>query len=71
MTLRITIVTPSLNQAPFLERTIQSVLDQDYPEIEYLVFDGGSTDGSVEILERYGDRIAHWESIRTGASRTR
>jgi glycosyltransferase involved in cell wall biosynthesis len=59
----ITIVTPSLNQAAFLERTIRSVLDQDYPEIEYLVFDGGSTDGSVEILRRYDDRIAHWESV--------
>src|SRR6266567_371437 len=60
---RITIVTPSLNQAAFLERTIRSVLDQDYPELEYLVFDGGSTDGSVEILRRYGDRIAYWESV--------
>ena len=60
---RITIVTPSLNQAAFLERTIRSVLEQDYPEIEYLVFDGGSTDGSVEILRRYGDRIAYWESV--------
>src|SRR4051812_44745583 len=60
---RITIVTPSLNQAPFLERTIRSVLDQDYPDLEYLVFDGGSTDGSVEILRRYDDRIAYWESV--------
>jgi glycosyltransferase involved in cell wall biosynthesis len=57
-----TIVTPSLNQAAFLERTIQSVLDQGYPELELLVFDGGSTDGSVEILRRYDDRIAYWES---------
>ena len=56
-------MTPSLNQAAFLERTIRSVLDQDYPELEYLVFDGGSTDGSVEILRRYGDRIAYWESV--------
>jgi glycosyltransferase involved in cell wall biosynthesis len=60
---RITIVTPSLNQAAFLERTILSVLEQDYPEIEYLVFDGGSTDGSVGILRRYEERIAHWESV--------
>jgi glycosyltransferase involved in cell wall biosynthesis len=59
---RITIVTPSLNQAAFLERTIRSVIEQDYPEIEYLVFDGGSTDGSVEILRRYADGIAYWES---------
>jgi glycosyltransferase involved in cell wall biosynthesis len=60
---RISIVTPSLNQAPYLDRTIRSVLEQDYPEIEYLVFDGGSTDGSVEILRRYDDRIAYWESL--------
>src|SRR5579859_2701917 len=59
---RITIVTPSLNQAAYLERTISSVLDQGYPELEYLVFDGGSTDGSVEILRRYADQIAYWES---------
>jgi glycosyltransferase involved in cell wall biosynthesis len=59
---RITIVTPSLNQAAFLERTILSVLDQGYPDLEYLVFDGGSTDGSLEILRRYEDRIAYWES---------
>jgi glycosyltransferase involved in cell wall biosynthesis len=59
----ITIVTPSLNQAPFLERTIRSVLEQDYPEIEYFVYDGGSTDGSVEILRRYEGRIAYWESV--------
>jgi glycosyltransferase involved in cell wall biosynthesis len=60
---RITVITPSLNQAAFLERTIRSVLDQDYPELEYLVFDGGSTDGSVEILRRFGDHIAYWESV--------
>jgi glycosyltransferase involved in cell wall biosynthesis len=60
---RITIVTPSLNQAAFLERTILSVVEQGYPDLEYLVFDGGSTDGSVEILHRYDDRIAYWESV--------
>jgi glycosyltransferase involved in cell wall biosynthesis len=60
---RITIVTPSLNQAAFLERTIRSVVEQDYPELEYLVLDGGSTDGSVEILRRFDDRIAYWESL--------
>lgn len=58
---RITIVTPSLNQAASLERTIRSVLDQGYPELEYLVFD--SIDGSVEILRRYDDQIAYWESV--------
>jgi glycosyltransferase involved in cell wall biosynthesis len=60
---RITIVTPSLNQAAFLERAIRSVLDQGYSHLEYLVFDGGSTDGSVEILRRYDDQIAYWESV--------
>jgi glycosyltransferase involved in cell wall biosynthesis len=59
---RLTVITPSLNQAKYLERALRSVLDQGYPDLEYIVMDGGSTDGSAEILRRYDDRLAYWVS---------
>jgi glycosyltransferase involved in cell wall biosynthesis len=59
---RISIITPSLNQAGFLERTIRSVLDQAYPDLEYIVVDGGSRDSSVEIIKKYSGRITRWVS---------
>lgn len=61
---RISLVTCSYQQARFLEATLRSVLDEGYPNLEYIVMDGGSTDGSADILRRYSDRLAYWVSER-------
>ena len=59
---RITIVTPSFNQGQYIEAAIRSVLRQEYPNLEYIILDGGSTDESVSVIERYAPYLAHWAS---------
>jgi glycosyltransferase involved in cell wall biosynthesis len=57
---KISVITVSRNSVGTIERTIRSVLDQTYPKVEYIVIDGGSTDGTVAVIERYADSLAHW-----------
>ncbi len=61
---RISIVTPSYNQGEFIEETIRSILLQGYPDLEYFIMDGGSTDQSVEIIKKYAPWLTHWESTK-------
>lgn len=60
--LKISVVTPSYNQGAYIERTIRSVIRQDYPNLEYIILDGGSTDSTVEIIKRYEKSISYWRS---------
>ena len=59
---KISLVLPTLNQSAYIEETIKSIIDQKYKNLEFIILDGGSTDGSIEIIKKYADKLAYWQS---------